>query len=228
MKENMQICVIIPAYNEAENVGSVVSEARKFIKDVVVVDDGSTDDTVARALQAGATLIEHKVNKGKGVALKTGFQYVLEKDYDAVITLDADSQHDPAEIPKFLEAAREADVVVGSRAGNRSGMPVIRRISNTLSSWILSGLVGQRLTDTQSGYRLIKAEVLKAAMTKTTGFEAESEILLEAISRGFRVAEIPIKTIYGTEKSHYKWRDGFIFLGLVGKYLLKKMPFLKR
>ncbi|KPJ62518.1 MAG: hypothetical protein AMS15_03590 [Planctomycetes bacterium DG_23] len=223
----MRICVIIPAYNEAENVGSVVSGARKFLKDVVVVDDGSTDDSAARARQAGAILIEHKVNRGKGVALKTGYDYALEKDYDAVITLDADGQHDPEEIPQFLEAAKDTDVVVGTRAGNRARMPLIRRATNTLSSWILSGLVGQHLTDTQSGYRLIKAEVLKKTKTKTTGFEAESEILLEAKSRGFRVAEIPIKTIYGAEKSHYKWWYAFIFLGLVGKYLLKKLPWPK-
>ena len=228
MKGNMRICVIIPAYNEAKNVGSVVSGARQFIEDVVVVDDGSTDDTPARARQAGAILLEHKANQGKGVALKTGFDFALEKGYDAVITLDADGQHDPAEIPQFLQAAEEADVVVGTRAANLTGMPLIRRFTNKMSSWILSGLAGQRLTDTQSGYRLIKTRVLKKAKTKTTGFEAESEILLEAIGRGFRVVEIPIRTIYGGAKSHYKWWHTFMFFGLTGKYLLKRIACLKR
>jgi len=224
----MRICVIIPAYNEAENIGSVVSGARRFIEDVVVVDDGSTDDTAAKAKGAGAILLEHKVNQGKGVALKTGFDYALEKDYDAVITLDADGQHDSGEIPQFIEAAREADVVVGTRAGNRAGMPLIRRATNTISSWILSGLSGERLTDTQSGYRLIKTRVLKMAKTKTAGFEAESEILLEAIGRGFRVVEIPIRTIYGRVKSHYKWWQAFLFLGLALRYFFKKPPYLKK
>ena len=228
MKGNMRICVIIPAYNEAENIGAVVAGARRFIEDVAVVDDGSTDDTAARARQAGAILLEHKVNQGKGEALKTGFDYALEKNYDAVITLDADGQHDPDEIPQFIKVAEEADVVVGTRARQRAGMPLIRRATNTISSWILSGLAGQRLTDTQSGYRLIKARVLRTAKTKTTGFEAESEILLEAIERGFYVVEIPIRTIYGGGKSHYKWWHAFIFLGLAGKYLLAKIPCLKK
>ena len=199
----MNVCLLIPAYHEAKAIGQVLSEACEVMESVVVVDDGSQDATAQIAEDSGVIVIRHQVNSGKGAALRTGFQYVLDHGYDAVITMDSDGQHAVDDIPGFLEAFknRGSGVIIGSRMGDISTMPSFRRFTNRTSSFIGSLLVRQKLSDSQSGFRLISADVLRAVELETSGYEMESEILIKASRAGFRISSVPIKTIYGEEIS---------------------------
>ncbi len=218
----MKICIIMPGYNESRTIGQVVTNARKIIDDVVVIDDGSNDNTAQIAQNAGAYVIRHEINKGKGAALQTGFQYAVDKGYDIVVTMDSDGQHDPADIPNFLGALDKigSGIIIGSRMGDISTMPWIRRCTNKLTSFTASKIAHQNINDSQSGFRLITIDVLKTIKLETTGFETESEILIKASKAGFRIISVPIKTIYGEEKSKIKpIRDTFKFLRLLFRSL---------
>ena len=199
----MDICLLIPAYNEAKAIGKVVSEACKIMDHVVVVDDGSQDSTAQIARDAGALVIKHEVNSGKGAALCTGFQHVLDHDYDALITMDSDGQHDVDDIPAFLKTFNErgSGIILGSRMNDISTMPAVRKFTNKFTSFVGSLLARQKLNDSQSGFRLISADVLRAVKLETTGYEMESELLIKASRAGFRISSVPIKTIYGDEVS---------------------------
>jgi len=199
----MNVCILIPAYNESRTIGQVVSKARRITDSVVVVDDGSQDDTARIAQDSGAIVLKHEVNSGKGAALGTGFQYVLDHGYDAVITMDSDGQHDADDIPGFLEAFGEngPGIIIGSRMQDISTMPPIRKFTNKLTSFVGSVLVHQEIKDSQSGFRLISSGVLRAVKLETTRYEAESELLIKASRAGFRISSVPIKTIYGQEVS---------------------------
>ncbi|MFC1718563.1 glycosyltransferase family 2 protein [Candidatus Poribacteria bacterium] len=199
----MNICLLIPAYNEAKAIGQVVSEACKVMKPVVVIDDGSQDTTARIAQDSGAFVIKHQVNSGKGAALRTGFQYALEHDYDAVITMDSDGQHAVDDIPGFLKAFRERGpgVIIGSRMHDISTMPAVRKFTNRCTSFVGSLLAHQKLEDSQSGFRLISSDVLRAIELESSGYEMESELLIKASRAGFRISSVSIKTIYGEEVS---------------------------
>ena len=175
---------------------------------VVVVDDGSTDDTATQAEAAGATVIRQVPNQGKGAALRAGFRHALDRGADAVVTLDADGQHDPDEIPAFL-AAFERDrpeLVIGRR--DFSQMPPVRRLSNTLGGWVFSAAVGRGVPDNQSGYRLIGRRLMRALLdSDESGFEFEVEMIARCIALGLPIAWVPIRTIYAGEPSHIRpWR----------------------
>ncbi len=218
----MDICILIPGYNEEKMIGQVVSKARKVISDVIVVDDGSIDNTYQIAKSAGAIVIRHEVNKGKGAALKTGFQYALEHNYQAVITMDSDGQHDVDDIPNFLNAlnVRKADIIIGSRMKNISTMPAIRKVTNKLTSYISSLLMHQKVDDSQSGFRLITSDVLRSVKLESDRYDMESEILIKASRAGFRIISVPIKTIYGQEKSKINpLVDTYRFIRLVFRSL---------
>jgi glycosyltransferase involved in cell wall biosynthesis len=198
------IIALVPGYQEAPRIGAVVEAARAFLP-VVVVDDGSTDDTASCAEAAGATVLVQSPNAGKGAALRAGFRYALERDVAAVVTLDADGQHDPAEIPLFLEAfARDRpELVVGRR--DFAVMPSVRRISNTLGGWLFSAAVGRRVADNQSGYRLIGRRLMTAMLDSTDpGFAFEVEMIARCIALGLPMTEVPIRTIYAGEPSHIR------------------------
>ena len=197
----MRVCAVIPAYNEEAHVADVVRGVREQGLDVMIVDDCSSDATPSRAREAGAELVRHEVNKGKGEALRTGFARAMELGYDAVLTLDADGQHDPKEVPRFLNAAPRADIVLGSRMAEVSTMPRVRLWSNLFSSWVVSRLAGTKITDSQSGYRLLKRNVIEGIDYSASRFDAESEILVEACRMGFRLVEVPVSTIYADEES---------------------------
>ena len=199
----MNICLLIPAYNEAKTIGQIVSRARRIIEPVIVVDDGSRDDTLQIAQDSGAFVLKHRVNSGKGSALRTGFQYSLDQGYDAVITMDSDGQHDVGDIPTFLRAygKRGSGIILGSRMHDISTMPPVRKFTNKFTSFVGSLLTRQKLRDSQSGFRLISTDVLRAIELETTGYEMESEILIKASRAGFRISSVPIKTIYGDEVS---------------------------
>ncbi len=195
----MKVLAVIPAYNEGKKIGTVVEDTLKYC-DVLVVDDGSIDNTGNIAERQGASVVRHAQNKGKGDALITGFTYALEHGYDAVITLDADGQHHPAAIPKFLEKAEESyGIVIGARDFEK--MPPLREISNKLTTLLLSWRTHQPIGDSQSGYRLIKTEVLEGIEFTTRGFTLESELLVRA---DCKIGHVPIETIYAGEKSHIK------------------------
>jgi glycosyltransferase involved in cell wall biosynthesis len=207
------ILALIPGYQEGPRIAAVVQGARAFLP-VVVVDDGSTDDTAAQAEAARATVLVQHPNAGKGAALRAGFRHALEGGAAAVVTLDADGQHDPAEIPRFLEAfaASRPELIIGRR--DFSSMPALRRLSNTLGGWVFSAAVGQRVADNQSGYRLIGRRLMTALLdSNESGFEFEVEMIARCIALGLPMTDVPIRTIYAGEPSHIRpWAHFTSFL----------------
>ena len=196
------IVAIVPAYGEGPRVGAVVEGVMARLP-VVVVDDGSADDTAAVAEAAGATVLRQRPNQGKGAALRAGFRWALEQGFDAVVTLDADGQHDPADIALFLEAhARSgADLIVGRR--NFSRMPPVRQFSNRLGGLAFSWAVGRSIPDNQSGYRLVSRRLMEAMLVSgESGFEFEVEMITTAIRAGWGIEWVPIRTIYAGTPSH--------------------------
>jgi len=215
---------VIPAKDAASTVGAVVrgilTEAPGL--EVIVVDDGSSDATGERAREAGARVVRHEVNQGKGAALQTGFDAALAAGADAVVALDADGQHDPAFAPQLLAALDGADVVVGSRNADRTGMPWLRKATNDVTSWWVSRLAGQRIEDSQSGYRAIQARVLRAIRPEGRRFDYESEFLVAAARAGFRIGAAPVPTLYNAPGSHINpFRDTIRFIRFALRHLFR-------
>ncbi len=198
------ILVMIPAYNEEAGVADVIRGSKAFLP-VIVVDDGSTDRTAEIAEQAGATVVRQVPNQGKGAAMRAGFRYALNNGFDAVITLDADRQHNPQEIPRFIECLErtQADLIIGERDFRK--MPIVRRCSNTIGRAMFSWALGQKDRDNQSGYRLISRRLIEKIISSTErGFEYEVEMMAVCVKEGLRLEWVPIQTIYAGEKSHIK------------------------
>jgi len=206
-RETTGILALIPAYDEGPRVGKVVRAAAATLP-VVVVDDGSTDDTAEQAAFAGATVIRQRPNGGKGSALRAGFRHALGAAAEAVVTLDADGQHDPSEIGAFLArwATDRPELIIGRR--DFAAMPPVRRISNTLGGIALSAAVGRWVPDNQSGYRLFGRQLMRSLLdSNEDGFEFEIEMVARAIALGLPIAWVPIRTIYAGEPSHIRpWR----------------------
>ena len=221
----MKGCVIIPAYNEEMRIGHIVGEVKANGLDCIVIDDGSVDETKEEAGKAGAGVISHAKNFGKGVSLRDGFREALKKGCDFVITMDGDGQHHPDELKGFVKAVEKGDaaVILGNRMGDPKGMPFKRKVTNWVMSSFISLIAGQSMPDTQCGYRLIKSEVLKAVPLTTDKYEIESELLIGASRAGFKIASIPIKSIYGGEKSQiHPFVDTLRFLFFIIKTAFKK------
>ncbi len=199
---------MIPAYDAQGSVGQVAGKAIGYLPEVLVINDGSSDDTAAEASGAGAKVISHPQNMGKGAALKTGFDYALENGYDAVLTLDADGQHDPDEIPKLLAAASpDVGIVIGARLSEKDKIPPARYWANMVGVKCISWRARNRLLDSQSGFRIYSAELLRVMKVRANGFEAESEMLMRAGRMGFTIKSVPVRTIYNEEalrKSHFR------------------------
>jgi glycosyltransferase involved in cell wall biosynthesis len=199
---NQRILAIIPAYNEEQHIADVIKSAALHLP-VLVVDDGSTDHTREVASQNGARVLRQIPNQGKGAALRTGFQHAIQEGFDAVLMLDADGQHDPAEIPKFLACyqSTRADLIIGAR--EYSQMPIVRRISNNLGKLMLRWALGQDVRDNQSGYRLISSRLCERMLESVeSGFEFEVEMVTWCLRGGFQLEWVAIRTIYADEKSH--------------------------
>ena len=215
-------CVLVPAFNEEGRIGPVVTEIQKYVPDVAVVDDGSSDRTAQEAEQAGAMVVRHSQNQGKGVALNTGFDHMRDAGFDVVITMDADGQHAAADLPAFLEAYVRTGipVLVGNRMSSAAAMPRVRRVTNMIMSWLLSREMGQYVPDTQCGFRLYRCDVIPFVAAESKRFAAESEILLHIAARGIRIGAVPIATIYtpGRESKIRPVRDTVRFLGMLWKY----------
>jgi glycosyltransferase involved in cell wall biosynthesis len=203
------ILAVVPAHDEGPRIERVVEGARQHLA-VLVIDDGSTDDTAARAEAAGARAIRQSPNQGKGAALRAGFAAALADGAEAVIALDGDGQHDPAEIPTFLAALERrsraklpTELIVGKR--DFSHMPPVRRLANYLGTAALSGAIGQWIDDNQSGYRLIGRRLMQACLESTeSGFGFEVEMIALCLREGWPIDWVPIRTIYGDERSHIK------------------------
>jgi len=222
----MRTLVIIPCKNLESEVGDVVRGVLglDLDLDVVVIDDGSTDGTSEAARAANAHVLRHDVNRGKGAALKTGFEYAVEKAYDAVITMDGDGQHEPSAIPDFLDALEktDADVIIGTRMHAVGEMPKLRIWTNRTTSRIVSLLAGQEIPDSQSGYLLIRIPVLRDVVKSfvTTRYDTESELLIRAARRGYRMAAVTIRSIYTGTVSHINpFVDTLRFVRLVTRSL---------
>ena len=202
MKENT--LAIIPAYNESRYLSATIKQTLPFMP-VLVVNDGSTDNTPQIAQQAGAKLIHNPTNLGKGAALKKGFQYAIKHDYKTVITLDGDGQHDPREIPLFLEkyASTGAKLIIGKR--DFSQMPFVRRLANQTGSYFLNAVHPQHIPDNQSGYRLLTKPVMELVLqSQESGFEFEVEMILLSLEHNILIDWVPIKTIYLSGDSKIK------------------------
>ena len=199
------IVALIPGYNEAPRIGAVTREAKQHLP-VIVVDDGSSDGTADVAREAGATVVEQRPNQGKGAALRAGFRHALDAGADAILTLDADGQHDPREIPGFLDAGAAdppPDLVIGSR--NFRAMPPVRRLSNELGRIAFSWAVGRPIPDNQSGYRLVSRRLAEATLASDEhGFAFEVEQITTCIRMRGTIAWVPIRTIYAGEPSHIR------------------------
>lgn len=197
------IIAVIPAYNEGAEVGTVVRAVRGHGLPVVVVDDGSTDATAAEARAAGAVVMTTEHNRGKGAALQVGFRWALEEGAEALLTLDADGQHDPAEIPHFLDAfsGGDDDLIIGAR--NFDDMPWTRYTMNVLGRWTFSRVMGQPMPDNQSGYRLLSRRLaLECLQSGEAGYEFEVDMIVRCIEQGFTLGWVPIRTIYNDHPSH--------------------------
>jgi len=204
----MRICALIPAYNEAPKIAEVAARALRQLPDVYVIDDGSTDGTAGEAERAGAVTVRRGSNGGKGLALREGLGRVFADGFGAAVCLDADGQHLPEEIPAFLAAAERADLAVGDRMANTAGMPWIRRRVNRFTSRLLGALCGEvrgeRIRDTQCGFRLVGRRCFEDTEIIGRNFEYEGEMIVAAARAGLRLANVPVTTVYGDEVSHIR------------------------
>ncbi|MFA6320702.1 MAG: glycosyltransferase family 2 protein [Candidatus Omnitrophota bacterium] len=198
-----KICVLIPSYNESKTIGDIVHKVKALGLTACVIDDGSTDNTGSIAASEGAVVIANKANMGKGAALRSGFAYILNNDYDAVIIIDGDGQHEVSSIPDFIKSAEDTkpDIIIGNRMSDTRAMPYVRRQTNRFMSWLISRMCGQKIPDTQCGYRLINRKVLESVALSSSNFEIESELIIRSSRKGFIIGSVPIKTVYQNETS---------------------------
>ena len=201
---NAGIVILIPAYNEEKYIRTVIKGCLKYNLDIIIVDDGSTDNTLkaVKSIKAPENLkiipLKHTVNKGKGQSLKTGFSYIIKNNYSGVITIDADGQHNTGEIKNFLKVIEKEkpDLIIGNRLGNTKNMPFVRLATNVFTSWIISNIAGRKISDVQSGFRYISTKALKNIKLETKNFDTEPEIVIKASWLGYNIKNIPISTIY--------------------------------
>lgn len=227
MNREPLIVAVIPAYNEEATMAKVVLQAQRYVDRVIVCDDGSADMTgeIARAL--GAIVLKHKMNLGKGVALRTLFAKAREIDADIIVTLDADGQHDAGEIPLLVKAMRtcHADIVVGSRfigGNNNNNIPRSRILGNRFLSMLTDG----RVADTQSGFRVYNKAAIDSLVPMETGMGVDSELLIKAREMGLRVVEVPIKVTYDVPRSskHNAVHQAEQVILSIAKYCLTRRP----
>ena len=217
-----KIAAVIPAYQEKKHIGDVVRRTRDKIDNVLVVDDGSNDKTAERAREAGAEVIVHPQNRGKGEAIKTGLRHFLNRQFDWVFILDADGQHRPEEIDRFLAAAvsaTEPKLILGNRMNDVSSMPLVRRIVNRYMSKKISRVCRQDIPDTQCGFRMLHRQLIPDLLEGADRFEYESEMLIIASRKGFRIDSVSISTVYSDEVSSiHPVRDTLRFFKLMRRY----------
>jgi glycosyltransferase involved in cell wall biosynthesis len=234
MTENIrsQTAAVIPAYQDEKHIGEIARRTRERLDHVLVVDDGSTDQTEQRAREAGAEVIVHAQNQGKGEALKTGLAHWLEAGNSSsseqkeqitwVVLLDSDGQHLPEEIDNFLLAAAsvtQPTFFIGNRMGDVARMPLVRRLVNRYMSNEISRLCGQRIPDTQCGYRMLHRQIIPDMLAGGHRFDYETEALIIASRKGYRIESVPIATVYTDQISKiHPLRDSLRFFKLMRRY----------
>ncbi len=199
----MKVVAIVPAFNEVHTIADVVRGAAAHVASVLVVDDGSNDGTADAARAAGADVLALAGNQGKGAAVRAGLQRLAGTDATHALLMDGDLQHRPDEIPRLLEAGRRtgAALVVGERVFSQQAMPASRYWANVVGSWALSTLMGVRLSDTQSGFRLIALDVARDLRLCSTGYEIETEMIVKLGRRGARIVGVPVSAVYNGSRS---------------------------
>src|SRR5256714_15586320 len=221
-RNNSTIGAVIPAYQEQKHVGEVAKRARTQLEHALVVDDGSIDSTADRARAAGVDVVVHPQNRGKGESIKTGLRYWFDRGSEYVVILDADGQHLPEEISRFVDTAgseSDAKIFVGSRMNDTTTMPLVRRIVNRYMSGKISRVCGQRIPDTQCGFRMLHRDIIPEVLSGASRFEYETEMLIIASRKGHRVASVPITTVYSDEVSSINpVRDTMRFFKLMRRY----------
>jgi glycosyltransferase involved in cell wall biosynthesis len=215
------VAAIIPAYLEEKHIGDVVRRTLQQLANVVVVDDGSSDATADAARRAGADVIVHEQNRGKGESIKSGFRYWLEHGATYVVILDGDGQHLPEEIERFLAAASSGvgELLIGTRMSDVRDMPLLRRMVNRYMSRKISRACGQEIPDTQCGFRMVHRSIIPNLLGGTARFDYETEMLILASRAGCRIASVPISTVYSDEVSSiHPVRDTLRFFKLMRRY----------
>ena len=202
----MRVALTIPALDAEATIGDVVASARRVVPDVLVVDDGSRDATAARAREAGAEVVIHFDNRGKGAALRTAFDALLGRGFDRVVTMDADGQHLAEELPLLLDAPASADLVLGVRTASFAAMSPLRRRSNALSTRAISAFASRPLVDVQTGFRRYSRALLERTGFPEDRFDAESAVVVRAARLGLEIVEVPIRLGFadGRCTSHFR------------------------
>ena len=217
-----QTVAVIPAYHDEKHIGDIVRRTGQQLDHVLVIDDGSNDGTTQRARDAGAKVIVHNQNRGKGEAIKTGLRHCLAREVTWVILLDSDGQHLPEEIERFLSAAASATqpmLFVGNRMDNASAMPFIRRVVNRYMSRQISHLCGQKIPDTQCGFRMLHQQLIPELLGGGDRFDYDTEVLIVASRKRYRIEPVPITTVYSDQVSNiHPVRDAFRFFKLMWRY----------
>jgi glycosyltransferase involved in cell wall biosynthesis len=194
---------VVPSLNEERAIAAVVRGIRQHHLEVLVVDDGSLDGTARAAQDAGAGVLRHPQRLGKGAALRDGMGWAAERGWNWALLMDGDGQHDPSDIPVFLQNAGAADLVVGNRMNNCASMPWLRRLANRWVSRQVSRRLGLEIPDAQCGFRLVRVAAWQAAGLQANGYEIEAEMLIKFWRSGFQIVSVPVRTIYGEEKSKF-------------------------
>lgn len=214
MKTN-SVWAVIPAHNEQKNILSIIKKTKKYAGNVILVDDGSSDNTREFGNKAGAVVLRHIVNLGKGAALKTGCDFALKKGAKIIVALDADAQHNPEDIPRFIEKLRKYDLVFSYRKTS-SKMPFVLRFGNLFISNAVNFLYGIRLSDTQCGFRAFSGEAYKKIRWSASDYSIESEMIARAGKQKLKYVQIPIQTIYSDKYKGTTIIDGIkIVLNLI-------------
>jgi glycosyltransferase involved in cell wall biosynthesis len=220
----MKTGCVLPVFQHFDGLRDLIPQILQFFenKDIVVVDDGSSDFDKKFLLEKfpGISIIHHDENKGKGAALCSGLRHLNEKDYDYALCLDADGQHNPQEIPLFLDQAGKADIVIGNRMNSLNDMPMERIMSNKISSAIIRWVSGLPVLDSQNGYRLVSLKKILELKLYESGFQFESEMLFAAGKNNLRLINVPVKTIYNNATSSiHHLNDTWRFIVLILKYI---------
>jgi len=222
--QNGDIWLLIPAYNVEQYLPELLTKALDYVPSerILVVDDGSSDNTAEVARKKGVNVLSHPLNLGKGAALRDGFDYLRKVNAEWVVIIDGDMQHDPSMLPEFIDNARQNtnDIVIGVRKRNRGGMPWDRRFSNWATSLLLSIVTGRKIRDSQCGYRLIRLKMLDGIKLRSNGYEFETELLLKLSRSGARFGWIEIPTRYeGSPSSINRFSDTVKFIKVVIRFM---------
>lgn len=204
----MNVCALIPAFNEAVHIEDVVRGTGKHVQQVVVIDDGSSDATAEIARAAGATCLRSVTNSGKASALRMGIAFAREREFTHVLFCDGDGQHSADDIPSLIRAAHDtgADMVIGTRSFDRLRMPRARYYSNTIGSKVASWLVGREIRDSQCGFRLVRLDKLRHMTLRGRKYELEMEVLIKIALAGCSIVHVPVRTVYDDGQARSKMK----------------------